>query len=370
MRNTLCCIFNYAPHYRQAIYKLMDKELKCNFFFGDNVRVSIKKLNYDIFKQPVKELWTVWYFNRIYKIRGVVKLIFKPYKAYLVTGETHCLSMWIMLLLSVLTGKKIYVWTHGFYGNENVGEILLRKLLVSMAAGIFLYGNHARNLMIQHGIKPDKLYVIFNSLYYDEMLEVRKDLGVSDIYKRKFNNSNPVLIFIGRLTKVKKLDMLITVLKELHIENKLLNLVIIGDGNERKNLECLVEELNLESSVWFYGPCYDHKITGQLIYNADVCVSPGNVGLTAIHSLSFGTPVITNDNFAYQMPEFEAVIPGLTGEFFKYDSLVDLRKKIVTWINLEPEHRQNVRLSSYRIIDEFYNPHYQIRLLKEVSQKF
>ena len=33
------------------------------------------------------------------------------------------------------------------------------------------------------------------------------------------------------------------------------------------------------------------KIISKYLYYADICVSPGNVGLTAIHSLTYGTPV-------------------------------------------------------------------------------
>ena len=44
-------------------------------------------------------------------------------------------------------------------------------------------------------------------------------------------------------------------------------------------------------------------------------VSPGNVGLTAIHSLSYGTPVLTHNNFNNQMPEVESIQPGFNGYF-------------------------------------------------------
>lgn len=56
----------------------------------------------------------------------------------------------------------------------------------------------------------------------------------------------------------------------------------------------------------------------EFIYNADLCVSPGNVGLTAMHSLVFGCPVITHNCFEWQMPEFEAIQPGITGDFLRW----------------------------------------------------
>ena len=46
----------------------------------------------------------------------------------------------------------------------------------------------------------------------------------------------------------------------------------------------------------------------------DITVSPDKVGLTAIHSMAYGRPVITHDNMDRQGPEVEAVIPGRTDQ--------------------------------------------------------
>ncbi len=125
-------------------------------------------------------------------------------------------------------------------------------------------------------------------------------------------------------------------------------------------------EYNLEKKIWFYGPCYDEQEIGNLLYNSDVCITPGILGLTAIHSLSYGTPVISNDDFSNHGPEFEAVEPGFTGDFFKKDDLEDLCSKIRLWINLDPIKRAQVRADAYKTIDEVFNPLNQIDILKNL----
>ena len=77
--------------------------------------------------------------------------------------------------------------------------------------------------------------------------------------------------------------------------------------------------------------CFDEKINAELIYNADLCVAPGNIGLTAMHVLMFGCPAISHNNFKWQMPEFESIIPGHTGDFFEYDNVEDLARSISQW---------------------------------------
>lgn len=59
-----------------------------------------------------------------------------------------------------------------------------------------------------------------------------------------------------------------------------------------------------------------------------MCVCPAAVGLTAIHALSYGCPVISNDNVETQMPEFESIVEGETGSLFKENDIEDLVEKL------------------------------------------
>ena len=109
--------------------------------------------------------------------------------------------------------------------------------------------------------------------------------------------------------------------------------------------------------------------TRRDFYNSAVCVSPGNVGLTAIHSLTFGCPVITHDNFTMQMPEFEAIKEGVTGSFFKENDPKDLTSKIEFWIGKNEEERELVRTEAFKEIDRKWNVDSQIETLKNLFKK-
>ena len=96
-----------------------------------------------------------------------------------------------------------------------------------------------------------------------------------------------------------------------------------------------------------------------------MCVSPGNVGLTAIHAMMFGTPVITHNDFPYQGPEFEAIKSGVTGDFFSKGDVDSMKMVIIKWFK-EHENREAVRMSCYSEIDENWNPHIQVRIISNV----
>ena len=142
-------------------------------------------------------------------------------------------------------------------------------------------------------------------------------------------------------------------------------MTFIGDGETMKDLKSLCENLDLCDRVWFYGACYDEKTLGELIYNADLCVSPGNIGLTAMHTMVFGTPAITHDDFSHQMPEFEAIHDGETGSFFHYGNIESLADCITRWFSLNGDRRESVRNACMKEIDNYWTPNYQIKVLLE-----
>lgn len=358
------CFFNKGSvHYRKNIYQLLDKNLDVDFYFGDNRRDDIKKLDTSLLNNYKGELKNI-FIGPFYWQKGVLSLLSK-YDVIITPGDTYCLSTWILLLFSKIIKKRIFLWTHGAYGNEKFIKRLLCKLRVKLSAGCFLYGNFAKEKLINYGCNSKKLHVIYNSLDYDNQIKLRNKLKKTDLYERFFKNEDYNLFFIGRLTKVKKLDLLIYALKKLNDRGIKCNLTFIGSGSEIDILKTIAEKVNIADRVWFYGACYDESILGELIYNADLCVAPGNVGLTAMHSMTYGTPVCSHNNFVDQMPEFESIEEGKTGLFFRENDLDDLTRNLENWFKNNRD-RDIIRYDCFRIIDTKYNPYYQINLIENI----
>jgi glycosyltransferase involved in cell wall biosynthesis len=343
---------------------LIDKELNCDFVFGDKMD-DVKKMDYVLLSHFKKEVKNTTFISPFYYQKGVLSLIKENYTHYVMLGDLNCITTWFMLFLIRLKGKKIYFWSHGWYGKESKIRKTLKKVFFGLATGTFLYGNYAKKLMIANGINKNKLHVIYNSLAYDEQIEIRKGLVPTNIFKNHFKNDLHNLIFIGRLTKVKQLDLLLQALFQLNKQSFKYNLTLIGDGEMKQELYRLTQKLNLKENVWFYGATYNELELSELVYNADLCVSPGNVGLTAMLSLTYGCPVITHNNFAYQMPEFEAIEHSKTGNFFRQNDTDSLVVTIRDWFK-SSQDREYIRKQCYEIIDTKYNPHYQLEVMKRV----
>lgn len=361
--NKICLIYNFAQHYRASIFSLMDKELNCDFVFGDKY-LDVKKMDYNVLYNKVREVKNIKIGPFYYQV-GVIKLAWQQYDKYIMLGEPMNLSAWGMLLLSKILHKKVYLWSHGWYGREGVAKKIIKKAFFNLASGVLLYGNYARNLMIENGFNPKRLFVVHNSLDYDKQIAIRKQLSKNQIYQIHFGNDFPVLLFVGRLTKVKRLDMLLELIRMSVINNQPLNLIFIGTGEEQGELQKIADSYNINSYVWFYGASYDEMELSTLIYNADICVAPGNVGLTAMHSLVYGCPVITHDNFKEQMPEFEAIKKNITGDFFKQGDVNSLYNVVQCWIKNHTD-REKIRMMAYEEIDVNWNPYTQLQVIKKM----
>lgn len=361
------CHINYdASHYRETIYRAIDETFDCDSVFGLPPDIGVKQMDTTGFKGKVIYTKIVTFGGTFYQ-KGIIPLIWKPYNIYLGLGETRGISTWLLpILIRVFKPKKkVYFWSHGWYGNESKSQRFMKRIFFRLPnGGTFVYGDHARDLMIKEGLPAEKIFVIHNSLAYPKQLKLRQEISPSSIYEEHFGNNNPVLIMIGRLNAGKHLDMLFYAVEKLKRSGHLYNIVLIGDGEEREKLKDLSITTGIENQVWFYGACYDEKDNAQLIYNADICVVPGNIGLTAIHSLMFGTPVISHDYVPSQGPEFEAIKPELTGAIFKHGDIDSLVHVIQNW-STNIKDRSAVRKACYNEVDSNWTPDYQIKVLKE-----
>jgi 1,2-diacylglycerol 3-alpha-glucosyltransferase len=366
-------ITNIFPEYRIAIWKclLNSKAFDMDIYFSQKNPLGINSPELkDVFTNDevsrlhlIKNYWLKKKFL-IWQSKIVSTVLFSPFDYLLLIGEMNIVSSWFSIFIAKLRGKKIYMWSHGIYGNESSIKKYLRLMFLKQSDFIFLYENRAKLLLTQNGFNEKSLAVVYNSLNFELFETLYK--GLLNTHKNKFitffkNNSLPTILFIGRLTKTKKLTLLIEAVKKLNQANIRYNLLIVGSGEDHKYLKNIYTSLIDQGWVHFYGNCYDNDKTSKLIYHSDLCVSPGNIGLTAIHSLSYGTPVASHNNFNNQMPEIEAIIDGENGFLFEENNLDDLANKIDNWfLNNFKIDKNLIR----KIIIEKYNPENQMRVFK------
>lgn len=363
-------VYNYIHHYRIPIFKLLSNNSDIHYciYAGIKSEINIKKADIKlstVFPSKGGLNWKItknyWFFKRfLFQPNILCYSFFRKFDSFIYLGNMYYLSTWISAIVARIIGKKVIFWTHGFIRDENNFIGFIRSIFYKIPNEILVYGQRAKNILISKGFEESKIKLIYNSLDYDYQSKLLPEKNKINF----FNNMNlPIVGFIGRLTKQKKVHQLIEVLNLLQI-NKKFNLLIIGDGDQYPFLNKLVENYNLSSYVFFTGAIYIEQENCNLISSMDVLVSPGEVGLTAIHSMTYGTPVITHNNFSCQMPEHEVIIPGITGEFFDYDNPINSMSELIPrFYGKRSFYSKNCK----EIIRKKYNPNNQLLIFNSVA---
>jgi glycosyltransferase involved in cell wall biosynthesis len=98
-------------------------------------------------------------------------------------------------------------------------------------------------------------------------------------------DTQPVILFVGRLQARKRIDHLLRAAAEL----KNIRLIIVGDGPERETLESLAGEIF--PSAEFVGARQGDELK-VYFEKSDLFVLPGTGGLAVQEAMSYGLPVI------------------------------------------------------------------------------
>ncbi|MDD1532486.1 MULTISPECIES: glycosyltransferase [unclassified Bradyrhizobium] len=366
VRKRVALIYAFFPHYRAPVMRALATSNRYDFeFWGSTTEVEgIKPCPSD----DVVHIRPLSFRNnkRGGRISGYWKPVFdRNVGALIVLGNPNLIDTWFIAIVGRIVGKKVLFWTHGWLRPEPYFKAWLRNLYFGLGQRILTYGERAKLLAMKSGFAGEKISPIYNSLDWDKARSIFEKLERQDLSTLRTElvgrSDLPLLICTARLTSLCRFDLLLEALAKLAASGKETRLLLVGDGPERSPLEAQAKRLNL--SVVFTGALYDEDRLGAMIYAADLTISPGKVGLTAVHSLMYGTPVITHDNPDAQMPEVEAIVPGESGSFFKEGDVEDLVRTISHWLNRDID-RKSVRTKCHHVIRTKYNPVTQRQLIE------
>ena len=180
------------------------------------------------------------------------------------------------------TGKKIVEHLTLFYCDTTATELIVpTKKTYDLFKEKYKVKRNVH--IVPTGIEVEK----YSKKYSDEVIEELKEkIGIK---KEDIN-----LIFVGRLGLEKSVDFLINNHKNIVKKHPNCNLIIIGDGPERENLEKLVKKNKLENNVFFTGKVPLSDI-GMYYHLGSIFVTASKTetqGLTVLEALAASLPVV------------------------------------------------------------------------------
>lgn len=124
---------------------------------------------------------------------------------------------------------------------------------------------------------------------------------IEGIKATKGRSAGPSILFVGRLHRVKQVDLLIRAFYLIHERNSNANLYILGEGDQRPTLAKLANDLGLSDSIHFNG--YVDQMTAFKMMNlSDVLVLPSKVE---------GNPRVLIEAMVNRIPIVATNVPGI-----------------------------------------------------------
>lgn len=143
---------------------------------------------------------------------------------------------------------------------RKVAKIIRQKAFNISDLLIFISNASMLSFNREFAIDNKKKIVVYNG--------INERFFISNVKKKK-ENQEIKIIYVGRLAKVKGINLLINAFRKLSVKNT--KLTIVGDGDQRNELEKIVSDYNLREKVVFLGKKED---VIPLLDDSDIFVYP------------------------------------------------------------------------------------------------
>ena len=308
--------------------------LNVTFSVGQKSLQSYEQEGYKVLVLPAFDIIPNYPFPKFWKkqLRSVLKQVKKRNPDIIQTHTRFFLSTFIGGICAKLRKKKR---VHVEHGSGLVKGLIRRKSLFAniydYTLGKLCFSSADQIVAISQGNIP------FIKKFCKTPIEViYRGLDFQEIRRKEKKSDSISLGFIGRLVKLKGVDLLISAFADLIDDYPYLHLQIIGDGEERQSLEKQVQSLNIQDKVSFLGYQDKNTLQNQILPSLDIFINPSlqeGLPTTVIEALLaqcivvatdvWGTSEISDksDFILVQPDDPDALIRGIRKALIQLDAL-------------------------------------------------
>lgn len=276
-----------------------------------------------------------------------------------VCGNARFLSNYPLLWKAKRRNIATVWWGIGSMPSQNRLRYLLRARIMRWMDVILLYTEREKQDFLRIGFPSERVFAINNAIDQTPLQAATAQWPSSRLaaFQHEHGITNKlVFLFCGRLSAKARVDLAIEALAQLLNRNKNCLLVLIGDGDQRNNLEKLARRLNVMESIRWLGAIYDQDLMAPWFLSAKAFVYPGYIGLSILHAMGYALPVITHDNLANQSPEVAALIEGENGILYAENDSSDLSSKMLQMVSDETLRQAMSKRALFTAREEFTLP--------------
>lgn len=191
----------------------------------------------------------------------------------------------------------------------------LEKQAIRQADRLIAVSPSIYEICLKMGANPSKVNLIPNGIDIDEYESENKNI------------ITPSILYMGRLVKIKGIDILIKALPTIKNLYPNIKLHIAGTGGQYNRINSLVEKLNLTENVVFLGNVFGFE-KRCLIASTDILILPSRYeafGIVLLEAMASSKPVVASDvgGIPYIVDD------GKTGLLFEEGNIDELAKHVL-----------------------------------------
>ena len=242
---------------------------------------------------------------------------------YLIAHLVSSLPIMLFLLFSYNTKLILRI-----SGEPKLGFFrkLYWKLISKKIYAITCPSTETRHKLIDI-FEKKKIHVLFDPVIEIQKINFNKKIKL----KSKFLGMDYILA-VGRLTKQKNFQFLIKNFKRLKLKYPKLNLIILGEGEEKNYIEGIIKKLSLTESVFLQGfenNVFNYLNNAKCLVMTSLYENPGHVLIEAAAS---NCPIISSD---CPTGPREILMNGEAGYLFGVDNSEEFIKNFENFLNLK-----------------------------------
>lgn len=252
---------------------------------------------------------------------------------------------------------------HGrdFPDYPRVKRKLANRVLLDRGDGLVAVGECVRQALVANeGLPLERIELVYNGIElhrYDPTRTRREALR----RQMSFTTDNIVIIQVARLNRLKDHPTAIRAMAQLRLSCPEARLVLVGDGEERSEIELLIDDLAISDHVQLLGVRND---VPDLLQMADLFMLSSiteGVALTLIEAMATGLPCVATDVGG----NCEVIVDGMTGLLARANEPFDLANKLETLCQ-DPNLREQFGQAGLQRALEHFDSHKMHQSMAEI----
>jgi glycosyltransferase involved in cell wall biosynthesis len=363
-------IHNKCKQYRKPIFNILAEKLNVSFFFTDEKKVECLRADYKIINRhgfgPLDFLFGLMYVT----LGEKYDLIVLPPA----DSPRELFANFICFLVTKIRRKPFLIWSERWRFRESKKSFIRQFYLAfdeivigfifRNASACITDGKKHKEYLVSLNVPENRIFIAPHASVIEgvndntDINKIKDELGIGN---------KKVILYVGRLIKLKGVNFLIEAFAKMRAEIKDVHLLIIGRegmyGRTREErldvneLKVLSEDLGLkmDRDISFLGDIIRENLTRYFLI-CDVFVMPGITymiadawGLVLNEAMQFGKPVISTDAVG---AAYDLIEDGINGYMVPEKDVEALCAALIKVLS-DPKLQEKMGKESRRIISRY-----------------